>query len=397
MTHDLALAPSNGRRPWRGALALAVLGACLAGAAGAAAPEPAPAPPPALTATATARLLAGVEPGDADPAAARIAASDAWRQHSRAARYGDRQLQQRLKAMNDWQAQHLPGGLPGGTLLYPFSGPDFINAYALFPQADRYVFFSLEPVGRIPALEQMDEAQLAALFGDLRGALNDMVALNFFITPNMKDALQTDALQGTVPVLLALLGLLDLHVDAVEDFQPWPPAKAEAPASAVRIVFTNPRSGRQQSLEYLSLDVSDYALRRHPGFLPWLKGIAQPTVLLKSASYLLHGSHFRQLRRVLLEDSAVIVQDDTGVPYKLLQQAGYELSLFGQYEQPVKLFEERYQPDLEDAFAHSGAGEALPFPFGYNWRKEGKSGLILAQRPAPPATGASAPDAKPHP
>ncbi len=387
-------AASARRQSWRGFATVAALAWLLsAGAAGA----PEAAPPLALAPAATARLLAGLDPGAADPASARIVAGEAWRAHSKAARYGDRQLQQRLTAMNDWQALHLSGIPSGGTLLYPFSGPDFINAYALFPQADRYVFFSLEPIGRIPALEQMDETQLAALFGDLRGALNDLVALNFFITPNMKEKLQTDALQGTVPVLLAMLGILDLHVDAVETFEPWPPARSEPAVGAVRIVFTNPRSGRRQSLEYLSLDVSDYELRRHPGFVPWLKGIAQPTVLLKSASYLLHGSHFRKLRRVLLDDAVAIVQDDTGVPYHQLQQAGFTMSFFGQYEQPVKLFEERYQPDLEEAFAHESAGGALPFPFGYNWRKDGKSGLILAQRPAPPGAGDHAPVAAPHP
>jgi hypothetical protein len=373
---------------------LVLLAALLLGAGGLASAQGQPdagAAPPALTSTA--KLLAGVAPQDKDPAVLRIMASAAWRQHSKAAQYGDRRLQQRLGRMNQWQSQHLPHAAPGATLLYPFSGPDFINAYALFPDADTYVFFSLEPVGRIPPLGTMQEPELAALFGDLRAALNDMVALNFFITPNMKEALHTDALQGTTPLLLAMAGLLDLQVDEVAPFDPWPEmtrtytaAHAAAPRPAlpetgVRIAFTNPRNGRHQTLEYLSLDVSDHELKYYPGFLPWLRGFGHPTVLLKSASYLLHGSHFRQLRGELLADAGTIVQDDTGVPLRQLQQAGYQVSLFGQYERPVKLFEERYQPDLEEAFGKSGDKAPLPFPFGYNWRKEGKSGLMLAQHP----------------
>lgn len=343
-----------------------------------------------LSLTTTARLLAGVDPHDPMPAAAAITDSAEWRQHRKAALAGDRQLRIRLQAIDRWQAQHLDTAKSPATLLYPFSGPDFINAYALFPDAREYVFFSLEPVGSVPQLGPMAPEQRAALFGDLRAALNDLVALNFFITPNMKEELHTEALEGSLPILLAMMGVLDLQVDAVEIYDPWPErtralaaahaARPKLPAGAVRIAFTNPRNGRHQTLVYLSLDVSDYELRHYPEFLPWFRGYAQPAVLLKSASYLLHGSHFGKLRQAILDDAAVVVQDDTGLPYRSLVKAGFTVSLFGQYERPVKLFEERYQEDLAQAFEKSGDKEPLPFPFGYNWRKEGKSGLILARR-----------------
>jgi len=347
-----------------------------------------------LPLTTTAKLLAGVDPGQTDPALARITASEQWQQHRKAARAGARQLKARLERINQWQAHHLPDAARGGTLLYPFSGPDFINAYALFPDADTYVFFSLEPTGDVPDLERLEPPQLAALFGDLRTALNDLVALNFFITPNMKESLQTDALQGTVPVLLAMMGLLDLQVDAVEKLDPWPERTHEYAGGAakasghrpelleqgVRITFTNPRTARQQVLVYLSLDVSDRQLKYYPEFVSWLRAFPHPSVLLKSASYLLHGDHFRQLRKEILGDADVIVQDDTGLPFKTVKDAGFTIALFGQYERPVKLFEGRYQSDLEEAYAKAGNTEPLPFPFGYNWRKEGKSGLLLALR-----------------
>jgi hypothetical protein len=378
----------------RGALAalgLALTLGALAGAQGA-----------PLSLTTTAKLLAGVKPGGTDPTVARITAGAVWRQHSKAAQAGDRRLQQRLAHINEWQAHHLAQANHGATLLYPFSGPDFINAYALFPDADKYVFFSLEPIGKVPQLDQLDAKALGELFGDLRTALNDLVALNFFITPNMKEHLDTDELQGTVPILLAMMGVLDLQVDEVTPMDPWPErtrgyagTKSAGPRpalreSGVRIAFTNPRTARHQTLEYLSMDVSDHELKYYPEFLPWLKTFSHPTVLLKSASYLLHGNHFRQVRRELLDDADVIVQDDTGLPYKTLQQAGFAMTLFGQYERPVKLFEERYQPDLAQAFDKKSDAEPLPFPFGYNWRKEGKSGLILAQRAAAGPTSASA-------
>jgi len=349
--------------------------------------------------TAIARLLAGIDPqsGGADLQA--IALTDSWKSHRKASRYGDRQLQERLQRMDHWQHATLPPARAGTALVYPFSGPDFVNAFALFPDYQTYVFFSLEPPGDIPALSAMDEHQRSELFSDLRGALNDLVALNFFITPNMQENLHTEALQGIVPVLLAQMGLLGLTVHSVEPFDPWPAsalratagkpseasnaakeAKPALPLSAVRIEFDD-HARKRRTLLYLSLDVSDSQLRFYPEFVPWLRSFEQPTVLLKSASYLLHGSNFQKVRGVLRERARLIVQDDTGMPYRLLRADGFQISLYGQYEKPVKLFENRYQKDLDDAFGSAGNPDPVPFPFGYNWRKEGRSGVIVALRP----------------
>ena len=355
--------------------------------------------------TAIARLLAGLDPqGSASLQA--VARTDAWKAHRKASRYGDRQLQERLQRMDSWQRTTLPPAQAGAALVYPFSGPDFVNAFALFPDYKTYVFFSLEPPGEIPALAGMDEHQLGVLFSDLRGALNDLVALNFFITPNMQENLHTDSLQGTAPLLLAQMGLLGLTVHSVEPYEPWPSSAASAtegkpssdkpatdassahrsagqphqPMRALKIEFDD-RSKTRRTLLYLSLDVSDSQLRFYPEFVPWLTTFEQPTVLLKSASYLLHGGNFRKVRGVVLERARLIVQDDTGMPYHLLRDDGFRISLYGQYERPVKLFENRYQKDLDDAFTSTGNADPVPFPFGYNWRKEGRSGVIVARRP----------------
>jgi hypothetical protein len=388
-------------------IALAFNAACVAAPADAAAP---PAMENARTEytpaelTAIARLLAGVDPQGGSSGLQAVAATETWKAHRKASRYGDHQLQERLQRMDQWQHSTLPPARASSALIYPFSGPDFVNAFALFPDYKTYVFFSLEPPGQIPALTGMDEPQLGALFSDLRGALNDLVALNFFITPNMQENLHTDALQGTVAVMLAQMGLLGLTVHSVEPFHPWPssalrategkPAEARSPSvapgakqgqpalplQAVKIEFDD-RNKTRRTLLYLSLDVSDGQLRFYPEFEPWLRSYAEPTVLLKSASYLLHGGNFRKVRGVVRERARLIVQDDTGMPYHLLRADGFKISLYGQYERPVKLFENRYQKDLDDAFESAGNSDPVPFPFGYNWRKDGRSGVIVARRP----------------
>jgi hypothetical protein len=344
-------------------------------------------PGTALPLSVTAQLLAGVDPDPnavrANPRLARLLGTSAWLTHKAAAQSGDRQLQQRLARTRAWQSRHLPGAINTPTLIYPFSGPDLVNAAALFPDATCYAFFSLEPIGGVPDLLNLDDAALGALFSDLHVALNDLVALNFFITPNMKNHITGTPLEGSTPLLLAMIGLMGGHVETLDQTLPWlvsPESAGKEAARAVRIRFTLPGNPTVRELIYVALDVSDAALGHEPAFLPWLQSLGNQTVLLKSASYLLHGNHFRHLASTLLAQAPYIVQDDTGFPYHALLDASYQVTLYGQYEEPVKLFHERYQADLADAFARTPHPEPLPFPFGYNWRKGGKAGLMLAQR-----------------
>ena len=351
----------------------------------------------AVTLTATARMLAGLPPADGAPQIASAAQADVWKNHRRYSEAGVKKLRARLAAMDQWQAAHLTT-LAGGsrTLLYPFSGPDFINAYALFPNEDTYVLYSLEEPGSVPRLADLPAPQLGFMLRDLRTALNDMVHLNFFITPNMKEQVRESTLRGTVPVLLAMMGMLELNVQRVTPLDLWPERSAaisalpagkrpKLPLRAVQIDFENPARtpGRVQSLMYFSLDVSDAALVHYPEFMPWLRDFQQPKVLLKSASYLLHNAWFRETRNLILERAALVVQDDTGVPFRALQKAGFKVDLYGRYETPVELFKERHQPDLAAAFDAGANPKPVPFPFGYNWRKGGKSFVIVARRDVP--------------
>jgi hypothetical protein len=343
--------------------------------------------------TRIARLLAGVEPAPGDPVIDQLVAGKAWQQHREASRRGFALLRTRLDRMTAWSHANveLPAG-GGQTLVYPFSGPDLVNAVALFPDHDTYVFFSLEPVGSVPAVAALPPARFAALLADLRTALNDIVNLNFFITPNMEKRMHTPALNGVTPVLLSMLGLMDLDVLSVEQVDLWPERSAALarpgarrpaqPLQTVRIDFRDPRRGRVQHLLYLSFDVSDKALAAYPEFAPWLDHFDRPTVFMKSASYLLHLGGFDTVGRFVATRAALVVQDDTGMPYRRLKEAGFNITLYGQYEQPVKLFERRYQKDLAADYAVLPKTTPVPFPFGYNWRKDGRSFVIVARRPA---------------
>ena len=103
------------------------------------------------------------------------------------------------------------------------------------------------------------------------------------------------------------------------------------------------------------------------------------TVLLKSASYLLHDSQFSNTRAMLLEAADVVVQDDTGIPYRFISQSPWQVKLYGRYHKPIRPMRYGFQKDLEAAYNLRQDQVPLPFPFGYYWRGQ-QSGLIVAHR-----------------
>ncbi len=309
-------------------------------------------------------------------------------------------------------------------LLYPFAGPDFLNVYIFFPDCASYVLFGLEAPGTIPNIDGMNDQQAAALLDDMRVALEDLFKRNYFITSKMMNQLSTPNLKGVLPLIAASMALLDIRIVSVVPFNlpsnaivvpaakpadsmvvPMDSAALIADSAAryadsvarrsprlrgVKVTFLQPGTDRTQVLYYVALDVSDAALRVNPGFIPFLEAYRPAYTFIKSASYLLHGPYFLKVRKAILDVTDFLVQDDTGIPYKILVQGGWDISLFGRYAPPVRDFGTwGYQRDLEAAFAATKPG-ALPFTFGYHWA-DGKSSMIVARRPVPAPAGQNAP------
>src|ERR1700691_723362 len=96
----------------------------------------------------TARFLAGLPPAADSPLAA-LTKNPAWEQH---ARDFDSIFAQedktRLSKIRAFSQERLTEKQQ--TMLYMFSGPDFLYAVSFFPSAAPYVLSGLEPVGDVP-------------------------------------------------------------------------------------------------------------------------------------------------------------------------------------------------------------------------------------------------------
>jgi hypothetical protein len=342
--------------------------------------------------TATAQLLAGIAPAPGDPLIDHLAAHDAFKEQHQWMETQWSQVHSRLLSMEQWRTQELASrNGQARTLIYPFSGPDFLNAYEMAPDYARYVFFSLERPGALPDLTAQNGAHFKQLLADVRGGFRDIFERNYFITDYMTKQLATPQLSGTVPIMTTMMALLDLRIVRIEpvDLFPEQTRAYEKPGAVrprklmrgVRIDFVNPKLGRTQQLYYFSLDASDKALEFYPGFLDWVGRQRPATTFLKSASYLLHDNQFAKTREMLLGSSDIVIQDDTGIPYRYLNHSPWQVRLYGRYAKPIKALSYGYQPDLEAAYQKLQETPALAFPFGYHWRTQ-KSGIIVAIKEA---------------
>jgi len=340
-------------------------------------------------ATATAQIMAGIQPVPGDAVIDQLAATEGWKKHKEAMEVQWKSVRTRLDSIEKWRDQEIKFKDPSArSLLYPFSGPDFLNAWALYPNHGKYVFFSLESPGVLPNLEKMGSKEFEALLHDVRSAFNEIFKRNYFITSYMGKQLTTPHLKGTIPIITTMMALNGLRIAKIEAIDPFPELtkafeepKSKRPGKILRgskVTFLS-AGNKVHELSYFSLDATDKALQYYPDFLDWVGRNKPASALVKSASYLLHDNQFSKTRDLILATADVLVQDDTGVPFRYIKQANWTTKLFGKYHKPIRPMEWGYQGDLAKAFQDI-KGEPLPFPFGYHWKGQ-ESGLILASRP----------------
>jgi hypothetical protein len=207
----------------------------------------------------------------------------------------------------------------------------------------------------------------------------------------MNKQLTTPWIRGTVPVMGAMMALMNLRIVRIEPIDLFPELTHAYDAAdtakrprrimkGVRIDFVGIHGGAPQHLYYFAVDATDKALDFYPGFLDWVAQHRPATVLLKSASYLLHDNQFEKTRSMILATADFVIQDDTGIPYRFLKHSPWHVRLYGRYNRPVmKGLRFGYQTDLEAAYKAQPDLPELPFPFGYHWRGR-KSGLLIANR-----------------
>ena len=348
------------------------------------------------TADDTAHFLAGLPPAADSPLAA-LAADARWHSH---ARYFDgifeREDATTLSRVRAFAQEHLTD--KHDTMLYMFSGPDFLYATSFFPNASTYVLAGLEPVGDVPQLTALKRPFLEYTLQNIESSIGTLMNYSFFITHNMKTQLSNGPVYGTLPILYVFLArtgktvhdVTFVDLDGDGNIQTWNETggkRGTSAAAGVRIIFSA-GNGPWQTLYYFSTNLADGGVTRS-GFLTFCGKLGVADSFIKSASYLLHSGGFNKVRDFLLEHSATILQDDSGIPLVYFDPKKWRLQPFGRYVPPLSIFPRAYQPRMAELFRKA---TPIEFGLGYRWRKNA-SNLLLAQKLQ---TGTSESGLSPH-
>lgn len=323
----------------------------------------------------SAAYFAGLEAptGDAAYGAFQKRTLAAWERY-------ERQIGQPLAG---WAKREV-GFAGGGTVFYPFSGPDFVTVARVYPNAERYVLVAMQQAGRLLVPENMKPAERRAFENRFGAAWEKFGRLGYFRTLDLDDDQRSGPKRvGTTTILMAFAARLGYQVTAVTPLVfnasqgEW---EAQASADKWRSVrLTLQREGKKATLDYLSLDLSDGGLQRSDAHYAWIKRISAHPALLKAASHLLQEPSFALMRDALVVNSPLLVQDETGLDYKDLAKVG-GVRLYGRFRQTHPLFTSTTQRSLAAAYkAETSPGE-LPFAFSYLNSSAARS-LQIARRP----------------
>jgi hypothetical protein len=341
----------------------------------------------------TARFLAGLPPAPASPLAS-LAKSPAWEEHARDfdSIFGEVD-KTRLSKVRAFSRERLTDKQQ--TMLYMFGGPDFLYAVSFFPSASTYVLAGLEPVGDVPQLTGLTRPAVDSSLHNIEVSLGSLLSISFFITKNMQTQLESGPVYGTLPVLYVFLArtgktihdVTYVNLDAEGNIE-TPPAPgdkaaakkfAESGAKGVKIVFSD-GNGRNQTLYYFSTNLADDGVKTS-GFLQFCDKLGVADSFFKSASYLISGGGFSKVRNFILNRSATIVQDDTGIPLTYFDPKKWRLQPYGHYLGPIPEFSSCYQPGMDELYRKSNP-IPIDFGLGYRWRTN-ESNLLVAQKIGP--------------
>lgn len=300
------------------------------------------------------------------------------------------------------------------TIFYPFSGADFLYATTLFPAAEQYVMIGLEPVGKVPDIRKIPVDFWENYFLALRTAQDDILTASFFKTKDMKVDFRIQELKGTLPILMIFLTRTGNKIITMEPVQINDSGKIVESSfekiayhqfsqmNGIRITFEKDRKqdadsanlkndfenkNVQKTLYYFSIDLSNNSLIKKPHFENFMNNFGEVVTFIKSASYLMHQNDFSMIRKSILDHSSIVLQDDSGIPLKyfveedptIAGQAWSELTFYGAYKEPIRLFKNFYQGDLKKNYADTTKTKPLLFRIGYQTQTN-KSNLMLAKK-----------------
>lgn len=323
-----------------------------------------------------ARLFAGMDSSynqTAAVAAHRQRMDSLWATHQNA----------RRGPLQAWASEEIGDIKNANAMFYPFSGPDFLFASALFPAAETYVLCGLEPAEPLPRLSDLSQAEIDNGLTGLHNAVSTIMQSGYFITTEMRSNLQATRFRGVLPLLMAFMARTGHTVESVDTVRLDGAGNVTLSGSSGNtglMIRCRSGFGSSKRVFYFRQDLSNSGVSAGGPFLTFVSRLGRVPVFLKSASYLMHESGFSNIRDYLLRHGSAIVQDPSGVPYREFSRYGWNLWLYGNYQGTLSLFPGCQQPDLIAAYS-SGRYPVKPLNFGIGYLMNPQTTSLMVGRP----------------
>lgn len=358
-----------------------------------------PLSPAAVAFNDTARFIAGLKGRPGSPLEA-LEKTPAWTDYAKGFEETWSQYEQsQAEPVRAFEKRELAPIQPKGSyVFYPFSGPDVLYMTGFYPGRSTYVMVGLEPAGTLRAPGDFRAEEINVEMRDWTVAMQSIFRRSFFVTSEMDRQFRGRVADGLLESICLLLARSGYTIEGIQHgnvseegaFAPvdlatlGKDAKGKPrKAMGVEVAFRKGASGDPQKLYYFSTRL-DTEFTAKPGFSRFLTSLGEPDTLIKSASFVMHWTTIDAFRKQVLASSRTILQDDTGVPFRMLQPPVWSVKLYGEYSMPDRPFRNWYQKSLADAFADPAKVSPLGFSLGYGAYRR-PSSMMLARR-----TGAAA-------
>ncbi len=329
--------------------------------------------------TDTAKFLAGMRLGNSSQFIPFQQTND-WQEHRRFLNnaWGKFEAEQ-LSSIRQWQKTELQTiDSSIYPIFYPFSNANFAQIYSLFPNSKEFILTGIEPVGKIPDLSTIKPAKLTTSLQKIRSYIYTILPLDYFRSQNNQN-LQIQEVLPALYVFMARMNnrLIDLEYVGIDQdgiVQPY----QSGMISGVKITFVTPGNSDVRLLYYFASDLSNEGIKAKPELIRFISNYNNIITYIQGASYLMHFDSFDQIKKLILSQSAYLLQDDSGIPLSAFELEKWELSFYGNYTQPSSIFRVNYQPQLRQIYTSKQHIKPLTFGTGYQLQPE-RSNLMLAK------------------
>jgi hypothetical protein len=127
-------------------------------------------------------------------------------------------------------------------------------------------------------------------------------------------------------------------------------------------------------IDYVKINLSNSELVNAPKITQYLSNNLHDTIFLKAASHLLQSPNYSLLADMIVKQSSIIVQDESGLDIELFSKF-YKIKAYGKFERFQKLWQLSPSAKRLSEFLESNSTQQpLPFTLGY---EKPKGSLLL--------------------